>query len=176
MHKICFTISFISCLYMFRAHVLETCRGMKLYLLWHKCCASSWLNTDINILRCTVCKTSKQVVVFQFPTDVHVFFSQISRHTQWTTQCSTRRITETCSRLKRVECEGYLEKSWSYLLRQEQLYPQSQITSLHETQCFVRTQFFSFNHKIPFRTEPGSPSSCLYRTPPPEQMLSPIIF
>ena len=25
----CFTISFISCLYMFRAHVLETCRGMK---------------------------------------------------------------------------------------------------------------------------------------------------
>jgi len=29
MHKICFTISFISCLYMFRAHVLETCRGMK---------------------------------------------------------------------------------------------------------------------------------------------------
>jgi len=29
MHKICFTISFISCLYMFRAHVLKTCRGMK---------------------------------------------------------------------------------------------------------------------------------------------------
>jgi len=29
MHKICFIISFISCLYMFRAHVLETCRGMK---------------------------------------------------------------------------------------------------------------------------------------------------
>ena len=29
MHKICFTISFISCLYMFRAHVLETCKGMK---------------------------------------------------------------------------------------------------------------------------------------------------
>jgi len=28
-HLICFTISFISCLYMFRAHVLETCRGMK---------------------------------------------------------------------------------------------------------------------------------------------------
>jgi len=27
--KICFTISFISCLYMFRAHVLETCRGIK---------------------------------------------------------------------------------------------------------------------------------------------------
>jgi len=25
----CFTISFISCLYMFRAHVLETFRGMK---------------------------------------------------------------------------------------------------------------------------------------------------
>jgi len=29
MHKICFAISFISCLYMFRAHVLETCTGMK---------------------------------------------------------------------------------------------------------------------------------------------------
>jgi len=29
MHKIFFTKSFISCLYMFRAHVLETCRGMK---------------------------------------------------------------------------------------------------------------------------------------------------
>ena len=29
MHKLCFTISFISCLYMFRTHVLETCRGMK---------------------------------------------------------------------------------------------------------------------------------------------------
>jgi len=29
MHKICFTISFISCLYMLRAHVLEACRGMK---------------------------------------------------------------------------------------------------------------------------------------------------
>jgi len=25
----CFTISFVSCLYMFRVHVLETCRGMK---------------------------------------------------------------------------------------------------------------------------------------------------
>jgi len=29
MQKICFTISSISCLYMFRAHVLETCRGMR---------------------------------------------------------------------------------------------------------------------------------------------------
>ena len=29
MYKICLTISFISCLYMYRAHVLETCRGMK---------------------------------------------------------------------------------------------------------------------------------------------------
>jgi len=27
MQKMCFTISFISCLYMFRAYVLETCRG-----------------------------------------------------------------------------------------------------------------------------------------------------
>jgi hypothetical protein len=29
MHRICFTIRFISCFYMFRAHVPETCRGMK---------------------------------------------------------------------------------------------------------------------------------------------------
>ena len=28
-HKICFTIRFISCLYMFQAHVLKTCRGIK---------------------------------------------------------------------------------------------------------------------------------------------------
>jgi len=113
MHKIYFTISFISCLYMFRAHVLiitrskllytasgiitpigvmqfwppddehtyrcewyqrmcnailtswwwahvlETCRRMKWNLVWNKFCASSWLNTEINILRCTVSKTSK---------------------------------------------------------------------------------------------------------------------
>jgi len=59
MRKICFTISFISCLYMFRAHVLETCRNMKWNLLWNKCCSSSWLNTEINILRCTVSKMSK---------------------------------------------------------------------------------------------------------------------
>jgi len=53
MHKICFTVSFISCLYMFRAH-----------LLWNKFCASSWLNTEINILRCTVSKTSKKKTIF----------------------------------------------------------------------------------------------------------------
>ena len=35
-YKICSTISFISCLYMFRAHVLET------FCVW------SWLNTEIN--------------------------------------------------------------------------------------------------------------------------------
>jgi len=29
-------------------------------LLWNKFCASSWLNTEINILRCTVSKTSKK--------------------------------------------------------------------------------------------------------------------
>jgi len=40
--------------------VLETCRGMKQNLLWNKFCASSWLNTAINILRCTVRKTSKK--------------------------------------------------------------------------------------------------------------------
>ena len=69
MHKICFTISFISCLYMFRAHVLIIRRSKLHYtasgiitpinLLWNKFCASSWLNTEINILRCTVSKTSK---------------------------------------------------------------------------------------------------------------------
>jgi len=117
MHKICITISFISGLYMFRAHVLII-RRSKLYYtasgiihtyrwpsraysslnlcterppirvndtrgcvmqfwppddehmcskhvdawnktLWYKFCASSWLNTEINILRCTVNKTSK---------------------------------------------------------------------------------------------------------------------
>ena len=63
MHKICFTISFISCLYMFRAHVLII-RRSKLYytasgiikpiglmILWNKFCASSWLNTGIKNLR-----------------------------------------------------------------------------------------------------------------------------
>ena len=29
--------------------------------MWNKFCASSWLNTEINILRCTVSKTSKNV-------------------------------------------------------------------------------------------------------------------
>jgi len=48
MHKICFTMSFISRLYMFRAHVLETCRGVKWNLLWNKFCASSWLNTEMH--------------------------------------------------------------------------------------------------------------------------------
>jgi len=70
MHKICFTISFISCLYMFRAHVLII-RKSKLHYTasgiitpiggrTYKFCASSWLNTEINILRCTVNKTSKK--------------------------------------------------------------------------------------------------------------------
>jgi len=54
MHKICLKISFISCLYMFRAHVLIIRRS--------KFCALSWLNTEINILRCTVSKTSKYTV------------------------------------------------------------------------------------------------------------------
>jgi len=31
-------------------------------LLWNKFCASSWLKTEINILRCTVNKTSKHIV------------------------------------------------------------------------------------------------------------------
>ena len=32
--------------------------------MWNKFCASSWLNTEINILRCTVSKTSKYVLMF----------------------------------------------------------------------------------------------------------------
>ena len=72
--------SFISCLYMFRAHVLIIRRSKLHYTasgivtpiggrLVHglrddsycktKFCASSWLNTEINILRCTISKTSK---------------------------------------------------------------------------------------------------------------------
>jgi len=94
MHKICFTIIFISCLYMFRTHVLII-RRSKLHYTAYRCdetrgcvmqfwppddehmcskhvevwnklivkrkfCASSWLFTEINILRCsTVSKTSK---------------------------------------------------------------------------------------------------------------------
>jgi len=46
------------------AHMLETCRGMKWNLLWNKFCASSWLNTEINILRFTVNKTSKYPLLF----------------------------------------------------------------------------------------------------------------
>ena len=37
-HKICFTISFISCLHMF-------------HLLWNKLCASSWLYTEMSIYK-----------------------------------------------------------------------------------------------------------------------------
>ena len=52
---------------MFRAHVLiirrsklhYTTSGIITNLLWNKFCASSWLNTEINIPRCTVSKTSK---------------------------------------------------------------------------------------------------------------------
>jgi len=101
MHKICFKISFISCLYMFRAHesssggqncitqplvsshlMCDDTRGCVMQFwppddehisskhvksrnktLWKKICASSWLNTEINILRCTVSKTSKHLQV-----------------------------------------------------------------------------------------------------------------
>jgi len=115
MHKICSTVSFISCLYMFRAHVLII-RRSKLYytasgiitpiggrlvhetatyrcddtrgcvmqfwpsddkhmcskhveawnklIVKQKCCASSWLITKINILRCTVSKTSKKKLMW----------------------------------------------------------------------------------------------------------------
>ena len=81
MHKILFYNKFISCLYMFRApcaHRQEV--KTVLYSLWYhhtetsewskitkitkinkiykyKFCASSWLITKINILRCTVSKT-----------------------------------------------------------------------------------------------------------------------
>ena len=92
---ICFTLSFISCLYMFRAHVftirrsklhykasgiitpigvmmpkavmMNTCaRNMyrhEIKLIVKQIFASSWLNTEINMLRCTVSKTSKLVIV-----------------------------------------------------------------------------------------------------------------
>ena len=43
MHKICFTISFISCLYMFRAHVLIISR-LKLYY------AASGIITPIGVI------------------------------------------------------------------------------------------------------------------------------
>jgi len=54
---------FISCLYMFWASCAH-CQEVKivLYSLWYHHtyrCASSWLITKINILRCTVSKTSK---------------------------------------------------------------------------------------------------------------------
>jgi len=103
MHKICFTISFISCLYMFRAHVLIIRRSKLNYTAsdiitpvgdtrvcvmqfwppddeqmcskhveaWNKLtvkqkfCALCWLITEINILRCTVNKTSKfEIIIF----------------------------------------------------------------------------------------------------------------
>ena len=41
--------------------VLETCRGMKQTYCKTKFCASSWLITKINILRCTVNKTLKKI-------------------------------------------------------------------------------------------------------------------
>jgi len=62
MHKILFYNKFVSCLYMFRAHVLETCRGMKQTYCKTKFRTSSWLITKINILRCTVSKTSKFII------------------------------------------------------------------------------------------------------------------
>jgi len=90
MHKICFTISFISCLYMFREYVLFIRRSKLHYTAFciitpigvmipddeHMCskhveawnktycgnfCASGWLNTEINALRCKVSMTSKIV-------------------------------------------------------------------------------------------------------------------
>ena len=50
MHKILFYNKFISCLYMFRAHVLETCRGIKYTYCKTKFSASSWLITEVNIV------------------------------------------------------------------------------------------------------------------------------
>ena len=55
------------------AHVLETCRDMKWNLLWKKFCASSWLITEINILRCTASKTSKMPLYFSLTTFCHYF-------------------------------------------------------------------------------------------------------
>ena len=78
MHKICFTISFISCLYMFRAHVPIIRRSelhftasgiitpIETNFVYSEFCVSGWLNTEINILRCTVSKTSKLVHLVGF--------------------------------------------------------------------------------------------------------------
>jgi len=95
----CFTISFISCLYMFRAHVLIIMRsklqytasgivtaiGVMIPEAWNKLivkqkfCASSLLITEINILRCTVSKTSKEERLLRsttslnkMPFDLHI--------------------------------------------------------------------------------------------------------
>ena len=55
MHKICFTISFISCLYMFRAHV----EAWNKLVVKQKFCASIWLNTEIKCFKYVLCKRKK---------------------------------------------------------------------------------------------------------------------
>jgi len=63
--------------YFMPLHVSSTCAyhqevKIALYSLWYhhtyrwpyKFCVSSWLNTEINILRCTVSKTSKEECVY----------------------------------------------------------------------------------------------------------------
>jgi hypothetical protein len=77
MHKICFTISFILCRYMFRAHVLIIRRSKLHYtasgiittigrIVKQIFRGTSWLNSEINILRCTVSKTSKNEILCAF--------------------------------------------------------------------------------------------------------------
>ena len=116
MHIILFYNKFISCLCMFRTHLL-TIRRSKLHYtasgiittiddtrgcvrqLWppddeHMCskhveawnkhivkqfCASSWLNTEINILRCTVSKTSKFCASSWLNTEINILRCTVSK-------------------------------------------------------------------------------------------------
>jgi len=59
MHKILFYNKFISCLYMFRAHVLIIRRSKLYYTAYGIITPIGRLITKINILKCTVSKTSK---------------------------------------------------------------------------------------------------------------------
>jgi len=59
------------------AHVLETCRGTISTYCKTKFCASSWLITKINILRCTVSKTSKNAVL-NFGIIISILVFQVS--------------------------------------------------------------------------------------------------
>ena len=83
---------FISCLYMFRAHVLII-RSKLHYAasgIITPIGASSWLITEINILRCTVSKTSKidgnvTLGKLNYTRAVYIFTQYLKSHTFSTT-------------------------------------------------------------------------------------------